>query len=717
MATTHEHHQQLRDLLSAQRWDDAQALWLDLAEQLADEQEFLLLLTQEFSNAGQPELAAELASLLAPALKEAGKPHEYLFALKLQARGPQTDKMLRAQVIEAYKVLHETDPRFRTVLATAGLDDPKISLDAAIARMDTLLAFSADSFCLHKSWGVGRIKSFDAMLSRLIISFPHNPEHAFQLAYAAESLIPISHDHIEAQKATDLDALKQLAQTDPLALLRIVLLSYNRTATVDRIEAALSVSVLPAADWKKWWDNAKKLMKRDPHFELPAKKSDPVVLRSAPVSQQDELLAQFRDAPGLEQKTSIARQLLKIVDDIDNRELILEEFQDGLLDALGKARSVAPAHRIEAALAIEDLQARQKTPPAAGGSTLEGILVHLQNLPATLDQLTGSSQRRVLGLLKRTQPDRLLEIVNDLPTRALDEIADLLPQRADRIFQHVQNQTASPELLGWIAQNFSSARWLQPLEGQGLILAMLDALETAPAKSVRKLRDVLFEEQSLLPDLLANASTDSVRDIARQLMTSPALGELDRRSLMARIVKEFPLVQEFLVTKTVKEQPLIISWASYHKRNAEMEDIIQNKIPQNSKEIAQARSYGDLRENFEYKAAKDMQRLLMRRRAELENLLARAQPTDFADARTDVVSIGTTVTLTDLTTNQQHTYHILGAWDSDTNRNIISYPAALAQALLNKKPGETVETGGEGGKLAYRIDRIEKVPVEILQAL
>ena len=71
--------------------------------------------------------------------------------------------------------------------------------------------------------------------------------------------------------------------------------------------------------------------------------------------------------------------------------------------------------------------------------------------------------------------------------------------------------------------------------------------------------------------------------------------------------------------------------------------MVQKYIPANSKEIAVARSYGDLRENHEYKAAKEMQKILIRRKSELEAQLVRARGTDFANPRTDVVSIGTEV--------------------------------------------------------------------------
>ena len=122
-----------------------------------------------------------------------------------------------------------------------------------------------------------------------------------------------------------------------------------------------------------------------------------------------------------------------------------------------------------------------------------------------------------------------------------------------------------------------------------------------------------------------------------------------------------------------------------------------------------ARSYGDLRENHEYKAAKEMQKLLMRRKGELETQLVRARGTDFTNPKTDVVGIGTRVQATDLATQHQETFTILGAWDSDPDRGVISYLTPVAQALLNHNPGSEVEFEMEGGvRKRYRIDGIEQ---------
>src|SRR5437899_6807154 len=76
-----------------------------------------------------------------------------------------------------------------------------------------------------------------------------------------------------------------------------------------------------------------------------------------------------------------------------------------------------------------------------------------------------------------------------------------------------------------------------------------------------------------------------------------------------------------------KAAQLIVSWSSLEKRKGEYEDLVKVKIPENSKEIALARSYGDLSENFEFKAAKQMQSVLMRRKAELDQMLHNARGT------------------------------------------------------------------------------------------
>jgi transcription elongation GreA/GreB family factor len=142
------------------------------------------------------------------------------------------------------------------------------------------------------------------------------------------------------------------------------------------------------------------------------------------------------------------------------------------------------------------------------------------------------------------------------------------------------------------------------------------------------------------------------------------------------------------------------------KRKEEYEDLVNRQIPQNTKDIATARSYGDLRENFEFKSAKEQQRVLMRRRAEADRDLSRARGTNFENPDTSQVSIGTVVTLREAGGTEE-TYCILGAWDSAPDLGIISYKAVIGQALLGKSVGENVELPTESGTRRVTILRIE----------
>src|SRR5205823_6486733 len=125
-----------------------------------------------------------------------------------------------------------------------------------------------------------------------------------------------------------------------------------------------------------------------------------------------------------------------------------------------------------------------------------------------------------------------------------------------------------------------------------------------------------------------------------------------------------------------------------------------------SKEIAIARSYGDLSENHEFKAAKEMQKVLMRQKEDLEAQLVRARGTDFSGSRTDSVGIGTIVQATDLDSNATETFTILGAWDFDDEKCSISYLPAVGQGLLAKKVGEEVEFEVHGARHRHRIESI-----------
>ena len=104
-----------------------------------------------------------------------------------------------------------------------------------------------------------------------------------------------------------------------------------------------------------------------------------------------------------------------------------------------------------------------------------------------------------------------------------------------------------------------------------------------------------------------------------------------------------------------------------------------------------------------------MQRVLARRKHELESQLARARGSDFITVRTDVVSPGTVIRVTDLATQEEITYEILGAWDGEPEQNRLSYLTPLAQIFVGKPAGAEVAFNGEAGSRKFRIESIAQV--------
>ena len=249
-----------------------------------------------------------------------------------------------------------------------------------------------------------------------------------------------------------------------------------------------------------------------------------------------------------------------------------------------------------------------------------------------------------------------------------------------------------------------------------LLSSILAAMERDQHRESRssRLRDLLIEDRELIADMFANAEIGIARDAVRRLMLTPVLDELTKRSLLARIVKLYPELESMISGAQAEEKtaPLLVSWSSLEKRRAEYEELIKKKIPENTKEIGLARSYGDLSENFEFKAAKQMQAVLMRRKVELEQMLHNARGTSFADADTSRVSIGTVATLRDKDSGKEEAYTILGAWDGNPDLHIISYQTAIGQALLGRKVGEAVLLNQEQGSAQLEIVSIEPAPVD-----
>jgi transcription elongation GreA/GreB family factor len=597
----------------------------------------------------------------------------------------------------------------------------KMALAGKLDRhhIEALVQLTSSGFCMHRSWGFGRIRSVDTVFARFTIDFPNKAGHTMDLTFAAESLKPIAKEHILARKAADLEGLRQLAATNHLELVKLVLNSYSGHATAEQIQQVLVPDVI-RDDWKKWWEAAKRELKKDGHFQVPLKKTEPIVYQVREISLQDRLLAEFRAAKGLKARITVAGELLKNVADLSDKQAAANELIAALNAEIPSYVRTQPAVALEAIFARDDIRGLVPEAAAAAPGELDASAIWSQELKLgpLMDQLPAAKHRRALDSFQAANPehwaDVLRNILNTASAKLCREFAGLLihhgkfEQLKESLARLISQHTASSELLLWLAKDRNDS--FADILGPEVFRAMLTAMERDQFNEKRsnRLRDFILDDQELLVELIGSADLEVIKDLTRALQLSPSFDDMDKRSLLARIVKSYPAIQTLISGEQSKQESnLIVSWDSLERRKNDYHELVEKKIPANSKEIAIARSYGDLRENHEYKAAKEMQKLLMKQKAELETQLVRARGTDFANPRVDVVGIGTVVRATDLEASQPEQFTILGAWDSDPDKGIVSYLSPMAQALLNHKVGDQVEFEVHGVRHHHRIDTIE----------
>jgi transcription elongation GreA/GreB family factor len=545
-------------------------------------------------------------------------------------------------------------------------------------HIEALVQLTTTGFCMHRSWGFGRIKTVDTVFARFMIDFDNKAGHTMDLAFAAESLKPIAKDHILARKASDLETLRQMAATQHQELVKLVLNSYGGKATVEQIQQALVPDVI-RDDWKKWWDAARRELKKDGHFQVPLKKSEPIIYQVKEVSLQDRLMEEFRAAKGLKARILVASELLKNAHDLTDKAAAATEVIATFNTEIPSYQRTQPAVALEAIFARDDMRVATGAPPSEGELTAQSIWAQECEAGPAAGRASGIQAPPGAGVIQGRESRALAQraaggTLNSVSAKLCHELAGLLIQEGkigqlkETVARLVSQHTASSELLLWLAKDRNDS--FADILGPEVFRAMLTAMERDQFNERRsnRLRDFILDDQSTarrahrLRRLRGHQGPDArfaAFALVRRHGQALAPGA-HREELPGHPDADFGRANQ-------AGGPLLVSWESLERRKNEYRELVEKKIPANSKEIAVARSYGDLSENHEYKAAKEMQKLLMRRKADLETQLVRARGTDFA-VRTDVASIGTIVQATDLATNQPERFTILGAWDSDPEK-------------------------------------------------
>jgi transcription elongation GreA/GreB family factor len=590
-----------------------------------------------------------------------------------------------------------------------------------------LEAMQPGAFCLHRAWGFGKIRDYDVASGKLIIDFDGDKtSHPMDPAFCVERLEMLPETNILVRHRNDPAAIDEMLKKRPADLV-VEILHHAPDRTMSSIELENLLARLLGERFKKWWSGAKKHLAKDSRLSVPAKKSEPFILREEPLKPEQEILEEFYVTKQPKKKILLAEKLYTYAGSVEEIEKDLPRIFDDLSATIRDARQLTTADRLHGVWVRNDLGRHLHADVDKLEPTSTAIILGCPDLPQLAEQLPANFQRRFLDVVTRVYPDSWRDVIINLLRNSQGKFtAECISFLVDKgCAEHVaecfrrwlNEQTLKNSVLLWIIRNRHSRKFAKLVDGlvtSRLLAAIFYAIDYEALQSTGNRRivlaDALSDDPDLIADLLADANDETARDLAQTLLLNQGFEDLTKKSLIARFIRLFPKIQTLVAGDATSRQAesLFVSQVSIETRKKEYENLVQVLIPENKIAIQTARELGDLRENAEYKMARQEQDTLLARKSLLETEMSRARVTDFSEATTEFVGVGAIVELFNKGSNRTHRYALLGAWDSNPEEGVLSYKTPLGQNLMGKKVGDTVRTEIEGSVEEWTLRRIER---------
>ncbi|MDJ0521816.1 MAG: GreA/GreB family elongation factor [Planctomycetota bacterium] len=715
----------LRRAIIARDTDAVERIWLELLE--ADPKDpvpFLEAADLCAKQSGGKRLAGSLLGLLNDHLTEKERWDALLPVLGRIAGYAPDDGTLRGRVIEVAQKAHPDRGDLEVLLEKSGVrGGTNAELETQAQSLRSLLQIEKDAWVFHKSgWGVGQIVEYDPQRGRCVIDFRTRPGHEMDVEAAAKLLERLDGNDIRVQAVADGRGLRKRAKEEPLEMIRQVLARYNNSCPLRNVREALVPDAVAPSTWSTWWKNAKKHALLDPRIDVGPGRDPRITFHD--IAQADFQSQVDRAIKG--QATAAGRQ--KAVMDLLGVVATNDEAKEILAAAAERELNITrdPAERVGwviAHSAVTGVDATERLTEAL--ALTPDPVVTVSEIP---DDPTRAEAARALLALENDGPGKLIDLaLRDDPAAArvagekLSKLGhgDLFEGLLDKIDARPAQY---PHLYAWYCRGLKLGRWhgreyeAVPLSLR--VLKVIDAVEyrarrgggASDKKAVTRLIEILTDKNAkLVQEASAAADEDAAHHLTKMLGQNRGLKGRAREKLLETILREHPDALREPVHAD-REDPgtgtIYMTSAGMERWRSELDQIKNVEIPENAKEIARAREFGDLSENAEYHAAREKASLLQAKADALGSDLARAVAIQPEIVRTDAVSVGSRVRLRD-GGGEELTYTLFGPPDTDVANGVINYLTPLGQALMGRGPGEHVKLDVDGDTRDLEVLSIE----------
>lgn len=663
--------------------------WLSHLAEDPHDLDYFAGLARPLASAGEPDRARFLLELTDDQLVENAEWELRLDLLQRVGLLVFEPDDLHEQRLRTLREIYSDHPSLEDVMEMVGLhravdDVPKGW--AKTSRLRDLLAFEIGSIVWMEEKGAGRVEEFNFELKSLKIDFEHAPGLRVGFRAAPKLLRALPPEHILRRKIEDRASLEALREGNPGELLLAVLQSYDQPRTAGEVKRDLE-GLVTAGSWTSWWSAARK---------------HPRVMTSGTGGRQSYTSA----ASGSEAEKEILETF--VAADVDTKVALFKRNADRspeLLEAMSRelaATAEAEARqRPEIALTAWYALDKAGVAPQDAAWSPDGFLRSSIDPAMLATRLTDRALRDrfyrlvreirddwgviYLGAVSREEDPRLLNLLTG--SLAEDE-PQYLRSFLDQLVSQPRKQ---PAAVVWLAERAGDEELTGGLRPLRLLQLVVEAPRWNELKPYRPRLLKLWESGGPLPALLSRLDEKTAGQ-AEQIIDRAPVEEYHRTPLLNALHLRFPALRK------VEENPLYATEVSIRLRRDELRVLLEDEIPANRKAIEEARALGDLRENFEYKSARQRHEYLNARVAKLEHDLGRVRVFDPAVPDTSQARLGCRVYLEAGSERRELT--LMGPWESLPEEGVISYDSDIGKQILGGSVGDGVEIDGTSYKIA-----------------
>ncbi|NDD98746.1 transcript cleavage factor [bacterium] len=612
---------------------------------------------------------------------------------------------LKAIVEEDISTHYQKDPNFSKLLKILGGKD-RPTFQGILSHLELLTHLKPGNFCFHtKGWGVGEVLDVSYVREQVTCEFDFVAQKKdLSFVNALNCLIPLPKTHFLSMRFGTPDKLEAMARKEPVEVIKKLLKDLG-PKNAQEIKEEMADLVIPEEEWQKWWQLTRNKLKKDPQITLPSSLHEPFMLSTVTVSFEERLINQLEERPDADTLIEMTYSFLRDFPQATKNQEFKEKIRAHLTDALVK-QDLTDGQELSIFFILEDLygDTEAKSIEALVKKNLEAVEI-LERI-----HIISFKKRYLLSLEKYR--DDAVELFKELLLKVdLSQLRDFLlnslvkkkatPQITEVIEKLVHSPDKHAEAFLWFFENILKSDTLPFSDNVGnqklfeALFTLLSKVENfAMARDItKKIHGFITGQRfQLIRNLFQNCSVAELKELLLLSTKCQSLSSHELKTLrsLAEVVHPSLATQETVDEETV----LWTTEVGYHKIKKRIEQIVQVDTLENAKEIEVARSYGDLRENSEFKFALEKRDRLQHELRSLSKELNHLRILTDEDIDTSRVGVGTQFDAVGPNHEKIH-FKILGPHDADADHHILSYKSKFAKDLEGRRNGDTFEMNGK----------------------